>query len=80
MANSVTQSLAGTFSHHVNNVLGQLTPAQMAATYPALTAKTATRSFSLPFNGHTVFFEKGRPVMCDAGLLAALASASAPVV
>lgn len=80
MANSVTQALNGAFCHHVNNVLGQLTAPQMAAAYPLLTAKTATKSFSLPYNGHVVFFEKGRPVMCDAGLLASLAAASAPVV
>lgn len=80
MANSVTISLQGGFTDHSNNVVGMLTPAQLTAKYPSATLKTPTRSFNFHFQGHTVAFTQGRPVMCQPDLLAALTAASAPVV
>jgi len=80
MANSVTVALQGAFTDHLNNVVGMLTPAQLTTKYPAATLKTATKDFGFHFQGHTVNFLKGVPVMCAANLLAALAAASAPVV
>jgi hypothetical protein len=80
MANSVTISLPTTFPDHSSSVIGQLTAAQIVAKYPSFTAKTATKSFSFPFNGHIVSFLKGAPVACAPDLLAALTAAGAPVV
>jgi hypothetical protein len=81
MANSVTTPLqGGGYSHHVSNVLGQLTSAQLVTAYPSLTQKTPTKSFSFPWNGHTMNFIKSVPVMCETTLAAALAAAGAPVV
>lgn len=80
MANSVTISLPTTFPDHSGSVLGQLTAAQLSTKYPGFTTKTATKSFSFPFNGHTVHFLKGSPVLCSADMLAALTAAGASVI
>ena len=54
------------------------TVAQFNATYP--THKTPTASFSLHYQGHTLAFTKNVPFTYDAGLLAALTAAGAPIV
>ena len=42
--------------------------------------KTPTKNFSLHYNGHTVQFYANVPFTYDAGLLAALVAANAPIV
>lgn len=80
MANSVTVPLQGGYPHHVANVLGLLTSAQLSTAYSGSTVKTATKDFSMPYKGHVVGFNRGQPVVCDAAMVAALAAAGAPVV
>ena len=57
-----------------------LTPAAMNATFGASNVKTATRSFSIVSQGHTIHFVRNVPHYCDAALLALLAAVSAPVL
>lgn len=80
MANSVTTPLQGGFTHHVNNVLGQLTSGQMSTAYSGLTQKTPTKNFTFTYLGQHISFENGHPVMCSTALAAALVAAGAPVV
>ena len=77
---AVTVPLQGGYTDHSSNVVGQLTAAQLATKYSGYTVKTATKSFTFPFQGQHVTFEKGRPVVCTAALVSALTAASAPVV
>ena len=57
-----------------------MTPAALATAYGAGSIKTATVNFSISYRGHIVSFEKNVPRVVDAGLIAALTAAGAPVV
>lgn len=60
-------------------VVGNLTAAQVMTTYGAGNVKTASKTFTFHYKGHSVSFPKGVPVVVDAGLAAALLAANAPV-
>lgn len=75
-----TPYLAETTPYVSNGVTQQLTPSQMNTTFGASNVKTANKSFSVVYNGHTLHFAKNMPRYCDAGLQALLTALNAPVV
>ena len=75
-----TTYIPDTAAYHAAGVTQSLTLAQINALYGAGNVKTATTSFTFSRNGHYVNFSKGRPVFCDADLLAQLSALGAPVV
>lgn len=75
-----TSYIPDTTAFHAAGVTQQFTVAQMGTQFGAGNIKTATTSFTFNQNGHFVNFTKGRPVFCDAALLAKLAALGAPVV
>ena len=60
--------------------IAQLTPTQAAAQFGAGNIKTPTAHFTIEYAGQVVIGRKGVPMVVDAGLLAALTAAGAPVV
>jgi hypothetical protein len=57
-----------------------MTAAQATTQFGSGNIKTPTKNFSIAYRGHTVVGRVGVPIVVDAGLLAALTAAGAPVV
>lgn len=74
-----TPYLPETVPVQINGAESSQSVAQMTALFGAGNIRTATKTFSFHYRGHTVQFHKGVPVVVDAGLAAALTAASAPV-
>lgn len=75
-----TPYIAESTPYVANGVTQQLTLSQMNTTFGASNVKTASKSFSINCNGHTLHFVKNSPRYCDAFLLALLTTYNAPVV
>lgn len=74
-----TSYIGDTVANHSNGTVGNLTPAQVTATYGSGNVKTASRTFSIHYNGHVVTFPKSVPVVVDAKLAAYLTAGGYPV-
>lgn len=63
----------------INGVISVQTASQIVSTFGASNVKTATADFTINYNGETLDFSNGEAFVVDAGLLAALTAANAPV-
>lgn len=63
-----------------NGQHAEYTPAQAASAFASAgTIKTPTKNFTIMYLGRHIEGRKGIPMVCDAGLVAALTAHSAPV-